>query len=106
MAPLRRFWAFPLHHSTTYDPKFSTVSTGFFRRVGRGVGQATEQLKETLAPIRNKESDFVLHNHSESYLFSDNTIPGQDCQAIEYAQNLRRITKKGVFGSGTVSDDD
>ena len=46
MAPLRRFCAFPLHHSAAFDPKYSTVSTRSFRRVGRGVGQKRRKRKE------------------------------------------------------------
>ncbi len=30
-APLRRFCAFPLHHSAAFGPEFSIVSTQFFR---------------------------------------------------------------------------
>ncbi|WP_217960130.1 hypothetical protein [Acutalibacter muris] len=37
----------PLHHSTAFDPKFSTVSTQFFRRVGRGVGQAAKHQRQS-----------------------------------------------------------
>ena len=51
LAPLRRFWAFLLHHTTAYDLKFSTVSIWFFRRVGLGVGQKERRHRNFPAPI-------------------------------------------------------